>query len=764
MFAALGEHPCPGGVNTYIEECIAALRQKGHTVDLVDLSWYKRLPHTSLQQISIFRNELQRRFAQKVPPAYLSLELHRFIHEKIFNYFDFSSYDVVHSQSGIVSHVVRKILPDKPLVGTVHSCIATEMFVEGHIPTKADMKWFARFDEMAVHAPDTVITVTRFIDPNFPDIPPHKHEVVYNCVDVNGFQPKRRLANQKPRIVTSGRLVTRKGYDLFVRALAMLRAKGLEYEVDMYGDGPEREALEEFIRNNELPVRIMGHVEREELMNTLGSYDIFVQPSRLESFPFSTIEAMACACVPVCSAVLGMQEQVTHMENGLLVPSEDIPALAGALEKLVTNREMCAEMGRRARAFVLENFSSTAIGGRLERIYVDAIVKRREKCENAGGDSQEQEGMGSITTLVGGISVTNRSLGCKEWLESNPELRNGERVYPRVFAEAGRDHTDRYHLALRYIEENDLVLDVACGAGYGSYYIAVNTRCATVVGVDKSYHALQWGETYFRHDKVVRLNVDLSEEFKNVLPDEYRAFDKIVCFETIEHMRDDRGFLSQLYELLKPGGLLLLSAPNENVIPYGKDPYFENGKNPYHYRHYTPEQLEDLVTRHHFSVIDYYTLYWDLVMRGKGGFCNVLVCKKASGQGTQYLPNPIDAVVHRLNQLKMSKTNFVRSLDVIPFDTRFDQLIEQNSMFIECLDAIEAGDLERANQIAVRVNEDLCPEIHFLRGLYFNLIGDAHQAMKHYSILLCQGERLSPRFMAIVKESFQKLALSISRS
>lgn len=174
------------------------------------------------------------------------------------------------------------------------------------------------------------------------------------------------------------------------------------------------------------------------------------------------------------------------------------------------------------------------------------------------------------------------------------EIAKMERMYATSINDVMMDHHYRYHYALNYIRQGDFVLDVACGSGYGTHYMAEHSASAMVIGLDRSDHALKWAFEHFWHEKVTYMKTDLALSFQENLP--IQQFDVIVCFETVEHIHDDKSYVKKLYDLLKKNGTLIISAPNENVIPHLDNPYYPDRVNPHHIRHYRPNELMNLMT------------------------------------------------------------------------------------------------------------------------------------------------------------------------
>src|SRR5262249_34552970 len=126
-----------------------------------------------------------------------------------------------------------------------------------------------------------------------------------------------------------GRLVTDKGVDLLLDALALLAGRGLQPSLSVIGDGPESERLEEQTRRLDLDgqVTFLGTGTGEDLCAILHHHRILVVPSRYnEPFGIVALEGIACGCAVVGSAGGGLPEAMGPC--GLTFPNGDVPALA----------------------------------------------------------------------------------------------------------------------------------------------------------------------------------------------------------------------------------------------------------------------------------------------------------------------------------------------------------------------------------------------------------------------------------------------------
>ncbi|MFC4558311.1 class I SAM-dependent methyltransferase [Virgibacillus kekensis] len=137
----------------------------------------------------------------------------------------------------------------------------------------------------------------------------------------------------------------------------------------------------------------------------------------------------------------------------------------------------------------------------------------------------------------------------------------GERVIPekmKITNELLIEHVARYHFAREHAYGR--VLDFACGSGYGAHIIIKKSkgRVNEVVGVDIDLESVKYAKaTYFHHNSTF-MEADVTDP---ELPEKLGQFDCILSFETIEHIEDEKRFLSNIYRMLKPGGTLIMSTP-----------------------------------------------------------------------------------------------------------------------------------------------------------------------------------------------------------
>lgn len=147
------------------------------------------------------------------------------------------------------------------------------------------------------------------------------------------------------------------------------------------------------------------------------------------------------------------------------------------------------------------------------------------------------------------------------------------------------EHCSRYYFAVPYIRSR-IVLDIACGNGYGTYIMAKNGARFSI-GVDISQEAIN---TARRNFFGMNMSFGLMDAARANFID--KAFEVLISFETIEHIPDYVRFLMEIRRLIKDNGILLISTPNSLIS------IKRNGRpdNPYHIKEFTPDEFYRLLS------------------------------------------------------------------------------------------------------------------------------------------------------------------------
>jgi glycosyltransferase involved in cell wall biosynthesis len=157
---------------------------------------------------------------------------------------------------------------------------------------------------------------------------------------------RRRLGLARPTVISVGRLVPIKGFDLLLTACANVarveaarppRRPSLDLDLVILGDGPQRQSLDQRARRLGVRLTLPGFVPRPQVADWLRAADVYVQPSldlpsgRSEGLPVAVLEALAIGLPVVASQAGGLPELARHNHGINLVPPGDVGALGRAL-------------------------------------------------------------------------------------------------------------------------------------------------------------------------------------------------------------------------------------------------------------------------------------------------------------------------------------------------------------------------------------------------------------------------------------------------
>ena len=190
---------------------------------------------------------------------------------------------------------------------------------------------------------------------------------IYNGVDLTAF-PLRQDEPATPLILSVGRLVDKKGFSNLVRACQLLKTWGTAFRCEIVGTGPLARPLREQIKECGLEqhVRLLGSMPAKDLRDYYHKATIFALPCVVATdgdrdiLPNVLKEAMASGVPVVTTRLPGIEELITHGEDGLLVPPADVEALATSLECLLADAALRRKLAARARKVIEQRFDLRA--------------------------------------------------------------------------------------------------------------------------------------------------------------------------------------------------------------------------------------------------------------------------------------------------------------------------------------------------------------------------------------------------------------------
>jgi glycosyltransferase involved in cell wall biosynthesis len=186
------------------------------------------------------------------------------------------------------------------------------------------------------------------------------------------------------RVLTVGRLVRKKGFDIFVEACGLLDRRGVTFEAAIAGeddDVGENFSVGEDVRRRiarlglEGRVRMLGQIGQVDLFDQYRQASVFCLPCRVldngdrDGIPNVLLEAMSCGVPVVTTPVSGIPELVDDGTNGLVVPEDDPEALARAVEQVHADPELARRIGCEGQKTVRERFDGDVLARELAALF-----------------------------------------------------------------------------------------------------------------------------------------------------------------------------------------------------------------------------------------------------------------------------------------------------------------------------------------------------------------------------------------------------------
>ena len=208
-----------------------------------------------------------------------------------------------------------------------------------------------------------------------------KYSLIYHGVNLEDFQPsaarETELPAACPLILSVGRLVEKKGFQDLLQALLLVKQQGVQFECAIYGDGPLKEQLREWIEEHGMTdeVTLKGDRTQQELISVYQRATLFIltpvqtEDGDRDGIPNVLVEAMAVGLPVITTAVSGIPELVDHNQNGLLYQSHDAEGIASGIIELLRNAEKRKQFGSAASKKVMEQFDITQAANRLKVLF-----------------------------------------------------------------------------------------------------------------------------------------------------------------------------------------------------------------------------------------------------------------------------------------------------------------------------------------------------------------------------------------------------------
>jgi glycosyltransferase involved in cell wall biosynthesis len=226
-----------------------------------------------------------------------------------------------------------------------------------------DLKYFRHCDHLVANTHDLVCAITA------EHWPPARVHYLPNFVeDFASAAPADLPApSSTPRLLAMGRLHPNKGFDVLLRAIALL-PRGHLY---LAGAGPEEAALRALAAELGITGRVSFLGWRRDIGALLAAADMFICSSRHEPLGNIVLEAWSAAKPVIAAAAQGPTELISDGKDGLLVAREDAPVLAAAITGLAENPERAAALAAAGRAHFAAAFAEAPVMARWQRLLAE---------------------------------------------------------------------------------------------------------------------------------------------------------------------------------------------------------------------------------------------------------------------------------------------------------------------------------------------------------------------------------------------------------
>jgi glycosyltransferase involved in cell wall biosynthesis len=174
-------------------------------------------------------------------------------------------------------------------------------------------------------------------------------------------------------IGSAGRMVPVKGYDVFLDMAKIISADRPDARFLLVGDGPKKRELENKARAMNIDGRVIFPGFRDDAIDIINSFDIFVISSHQEGIPMVLLEAMALKKAIVATAVGGINEIIENDISGLLVSPNSPRPLAESCVRLFNNTDLKEKLGIGARNRIYDEFAVDIQRNRMLKLYREMV-------------------------------------------------------------------------------------------------------------------------------------------------------------------------------------------------------------------------------------------------------------------------------------------------------------------------------------------------------------------------------------------------------
>jgi len=305
------------------------------------------------------------------------------LRRKIVEILSSKNIDIIHShryKENILAALVKNRCGIKCLIQTIHGISE---------PARGFAMYKARAYAVANraftrHYFDRIITVSDDIGQKLHrSLPQWRLITIYNAVDPKAIKPLKsadaikrefNIDIKAPLIGAAGRMVPVKAYDLFLKMARLILERRPDARFMLAGDGPLRLSLQELSVRLKIADKVFFPGFRDDIIDVMNAFDIFVMSSYHEGVPMALLEAMSLNKAIVSTAVGGINEVIQDGVSGLLVEPNSALALAEACFKVLDNPELKSTLEDGACTRIEKEFNIDVQSRKILELYRELVA------------------------------------------------------------------------------------------------------------------------------------------------------------------------------------------------------------------------------------------------------------------------------------------------------------------------------------------------------------------------------------------------------
>ena len=210
---------------------------------------------------------------------------------------------------------------------------------------------------------------------------------IYNGLDLSNFEYTDNLEKSNNEIVSVGRLVEKKGFEVLLDACYHIVNSGKKIHCSIIGTGALENKLQKKIKELRLQdfVSLLGAIPREDMLERIRNASIFVVPSIISSdgdrdgLPTTLLESMAIGTPCISTDVTGIPEVIKDGVTGVMVSSDNPLKLAGAINNLLSDYELSQSLAQNAKELVHSKFNIHNNSIQLRQVFENVGSRRKNE-------------------------------------------------------------------------------------------------------------------------------------------------------------------------------------------------------------------------------------------------------------------------------------------------------------------------------------------------------------------------------------------------